>query len=133
MSFLNRLKSAFTSPGGNRNHWVHVRCARCGEVITARIDLMNDLSVDYDTGGYWTRKVLIGQGAARCFQPIEITLTFDEKKRLIDRTISGGEFLEPDQVAEAQAAFEEALKRVEEERKARLARLAADQEDTPRS
>ncbi len=133
MSFFDRLKKAFASPGGNRNYWVHVRCARCGEVITARIDLLNDLSVDYETGQYHTRKVLIGQGAARCFQPIEITLTFDKNKRLIDRTIAGGEFLAPGQVAEAQAAFEEALRRAEEERQARLAHLAANQEDAPES
>jgi hypothetical protein len=136
MSFFDRIKKAFAPTSSDRNYWIHVRCSRCGEVITARVDLMNDLSLDYSTGRYWTRKVLIGQGEARCFQPIEVTLTFDKNKQLIERTISGGEFLEPDQVDAARAAYQEALARAKAEaearRRAREAALAAESsEETP--
>ena len=130
MSFFDRLKNMLTGPGGaKRNYWVNVRCNRCGEVITSRVDLFNDLSKDFDTGQYWTRKVLIGSGEDRCFQQIEVSLTFDKNKRLIDRSISGGEFLEPDEVEPARAAYQEALARrkaeAEARRKAREAAVAA--------
>jgi len=130
MSFFERLKKAFSSSGGDsRNYWVNVRCKRCGEVITSRIDLFNDLSKDFETGQYMTRKVLIGSGEARCFQKIEVTLIFDKNKRLIDRSISGGDFLEPEEVDAARAAYQEALARAKAEaearRKAREAELAA--------
>ncbi len=133
MSFFDRLKKVFASPGGDRNYWVHVRCDRCGEVIASRVDLYNDLSMDFDANQYRVHKVLVGDGRYRCFQRIDITLVFDKNKRLVDRSIRGGEFLEPDQVEEARAAYEQAMIRAEEARKARLARLAANQEDAPRS
>ena len=134
MSFFERLKGMFSGPGGDsRNYWVNVRCNRCGEVITARVDMMNDLSKDFNTGQYWTRKVLIGSGEARCFQQIEVTLTFDSNKRLIDRTIVGGEFLEPEEVEAARAAYKQAVAeekaRAEARRREREAALAAQQDD----
>jgi hypothetical protein len=32
-------------------------------------------------------------GAHRCFQHIEVTLTFDAKHRMIDKSIAGGSFV----------------------------------------
>jgi hypothetical protein len=73
----------------------HVRCQRCGEVLKARIDLRNELSIEYDgdgrPAGYSCRKVLIGSG--RCFQAIEVILRFDAQRRLVSREVSGGEFV----------------------------------------
>ncbi len=111
MSFLDRLKNMLTAPGGvdQRSYWVHARCKRCGEVITARVDLMNDLSKDFETGQYAVHKVLVGAGRNRCFQRIEVTLRFDKNKKLVERSITGGEFLEPDQVEVARAAYEQAI------------------------
>mgnify|MGYP005834292607 CR=1 FL=1 len=77
-------------------YWVYVRCNRCGEIIRSRIDLTNDLSVDYNDEGlgiakYFCRKILIG--SRRCFQPIEVELTFNPQRELIQREISGGVFV----------------------------------------
>ncbi len=125
MSFFDRLKKTLSSPGLNRNLWIHVRCSRCGEVITARIDLMNDLTQDFQTGEYRVHKVLVGDGRYRCFQRIHVDLAFDKNKRLIDQVIQGGEFLHPSQVEEARAAYERAMQEAEEARQARLAELTA--------
>jgi hypothetical protein len=38
------------------------------------------------------RKILMGEG--RCFQQIEVVLKFDQDRRMVDRTISGGDFIE---------------------------------------
>jgi len=74
-----------------RNYWFHVRCAACGEVIQGRVDIYNELSMRDDAEGYFVRKVLIGPG--RCYKPIEVTLFFDADRRLVERQISGGEFV----------------------------------------
>ncbi|MBC8450040.1 MAG: hypothetical protein H8D78_20095 [Chloroflexi bacterium] len=104
MSFLKRLGKTFAS--GQREDadalWVYVRCRRCGEAIGTRISLRNDLSIHYgETGqpsGYHARKVLVG-GQRRCYQPLEIHLTFDAGRRLLEREISGGEFITAEEYA----------------------------------
>lgn len=74
---------------------ITVRCDTCGEMITANIDLRNDLSIQYGenarTDYYITRKSLVGGG--QCFQRVEIELTFDRSRKLIEQKILGGEFL----------------------------------------
>jgi hypothetical protein len=73
--------------------WVSVECNRCGEQIRGRIDLRNDLSINYEEDGsliYFTRKTLMGEG--HCFQRIEVELNFDKDRKLMDRQISGGKF-----------------------------------------
>ncbi len=81
--------------------WIAVRCNRCGEVIRARINLFNDLSTQYgedDSGEitYYCHKQLMGEGmdGKRCFQRIEVELTFDSRRKLINREVSGGTFVE---------------------------------------
>ncbi len=99
MAFLKRLAGLFapSAPGVDRNlYTVSVQCSRCGETISAPVDLRNDLSADYDeaTGAttYVCRKVLMGR--QRCFQSIEVTLRFDASRRLLNRDIAGGRFVE---------------------------------------
>jgi len=74
------------------------------------------------------RKVLVGDGAHRCFQRIDVTLHFDKNKRLIDRSITGGDFLQPEEVDAAKAAYEQKIAemkaRAEAERRAREERLS---------
>jgi uncharacterized Zn finger protein len=96
MSFFKKISNIFTSasPRDHSGYWITVRCNRCGEVIRGRIDLYNEPSVDYRDGKpfYFCRKVLIGE--QRCFQQVEVTLTFDENHNLIDRQVTGGTFVE---------------------------------------
>jgi hypothetical protein len=97
MGFFKQLGKLF-KPRSNSDEWVHwvsVQCNRCGEQIRSRIDLRNDLSINYGEDGsltYFIRKVLMGEG--HCFQRIEIELTFDKDRKLMDRQISGGKFAE---------------------------------------
>ncbi len=128
MSIIDSLKNMLTaSAADRRSYWVYARCQRCGEVISSRVDLFNDLSRDFDAGHYTVNKVLVGSGGNRCFQRIDITLVFDAKKRLVDRSITGGEFLHPEQVGAAKAAYEQAIAeakaRAEAEREEQRARI----------
>jgi len=92
MKFLNKI---FPPARSSSNfHSFGVKCNRCGEVIEGRVNLNNDLSVEYegDRTVYYVRKVLMGTGL--CFQQIEVTLKFDEPRRLLEKHISGGQFVE---------------------------------------
>jgi hypothetical protein len=99
MSFLKKFSSMFSSPtlGDQRSYWIYARCNRCKEVIRARVDLYNDLSIDYDDDllSYSSRKVLIG--TSRCFQQIEVNLKFDEKRKLTGSQVSGGQLISRDE------------------------------------
>ena len=98
MGLLKKIARLFTmpSPGASSTLIVTVRCNKCGETIQGRINLNNDLSVEYgeveNETRYICRKVLIGEG--RCYQPLEINLTFDQNRKIIDRKIKGGTFIE---------------------------------------
>ncbi|MEW5870680.1 MAG: hypothetical protein AB1894_15515 [Chloroflexota bacterium] len=98
MSMFKNLAKLFSSPAriDEWAYWVAVKCHRCGEVIRARMDLRNDLSIDYgEEGGsttYFCRKMLMGENG-QCFQRIEIELTFNANHKLLNREISGGVFV----------------------------------------
>ena len=70
-----------------------VQCRRCGDVLPAYVNLQNDLSQDYERDVWFVRKLISGSGANRCFQQIEVQLTFDANKKLIEREITGGTFV----------------------------------------
>jgi len=92
MSFLKKIgKALFPTTGGETpSYTIHARCNRCKEVLSARVNLHNDLSLT-DDGGYISRKILIGGN--RCFQQIEAILHFDAKRNLTEREITGGAFI----------------------------------------
>jgi hypothetical protein len=99
MSFLQNLAKIFTSGGGSNTpvFTFSVTCNRCGEVLEGRVNLFNDLSLDYDEGGspsYTCRKVLMGSGEKHCFQQVEVALTFDTDRKLVSQEITGGKFVE---------------------------------------
>ena len=95
MSFLKKIASALSPKGTDEGDvsWVYVRCDKCGEAIKTRIDLRHDLTPNYSAegrvAGYVSRKVLIG--SQRCFEPIEVKLSFDSQRRLGLREIAGGQ------------------------------------------
>jgi len=97
MSFLKKIASALSPKGAGEGEalWVYVRCDKCGEAIKTRLDLSHDLTPNYSAEGrvtdYVVRKVLIG--SQRCFEPIEVKLTFDPQRRVISREIDGGQFI----------------------------------------
>ncbi len=95
---FKRFLSFLSSPQARDSsaYWVAVRCNRCGELIRARVDLRNDLSPEYGERGttYFCRKVLMGEG--RCFQRVEVELTFDDQHRLVNREINGGRWEDDD-------------------------------------
>ncbi|HSQ16828.1 MAG TPA: hypothetical protein VLM83_03950 [Anaerolineales bacterium] len=99
MNLLEKI-SRFLSPRRNtaqRYSMIYVKCKRCGEKISGRVDLWNELSPDYEDGtmSYHCRKVLMGSGT--CFQKIEVVLRFDANRRLVDQEVAGGEAIEQEE------------------------------------
>lgn len=98
MSFFKKLANFFSAPAPSTkdSYYITVRCSRCGEQVEARVNMNNDLSIEYgeETGKttYFCRKILIGE--KQCFQQIQVELTFDENKNLKNRQIHGGQFVE---------------------------------------
>ncbi|MEW6586699.1 MAG: hypothetical protein AB1442_13970 [Nitrospirota bacterium] len=77
---------------GGKYHF-KVRCGRCSEIIAGRINFYNEASRDYegDKLVYFCRKVLMGAGP--CYQQVEVTLKFDQNGKVLERQITGGEFV----------------------------------------
>jgi hypothetical protein len=94
MNFLKKLFSGSTPE--QRYYAFQVKCKRCGEIIEGHADLFNETSVEYEPGGdmYYVRKVLMGDGSNLCYQQIEVGLKFNKDRKLIEKRIEGGEFIE---------------------------------------
>jgi hypothetical protein len=104
MGFLDTLKRLFQADPDRHHKTVYARCARCGEILKTRLNLYNDLSVEY--GGrrgqdsYYARKVLLGDSG--CFNRVELEMTFDSQRRLVEVEAQGGEYLTPEEAVEVQ-------------------------------
>jgi len=94
MGFLKKLFSGEFAKPEKRYYTFHVKCNRCGEIIEGRVDLDNDLSVEYEGSSnvYYVRKGLMGSG--HCFQQIEVTLKFSSSRAVLEEQIQGGTFVE---------------------------------------
>jgi hypothetical protein len=94
MSFLKNLFSGGPKKPEKKYYVFQVKCRRCGEIIEGRVDLDNDLSVEYEGNNnvYYGRKVLMGNN--KCFQQIEVELKFTSDRQLIEREVRGGTFVE---------------------------------------
>lgn len=94
MGFLKKLFNSELPKPEKHYYTFQVKCNRCGEVIEGRIDLDNDLSVDYESNRevFRVHKGLLGSG--RCFQQINVDLKFSSTKAVIEENIQGGTFVE---------------------------------------
>ncbi|MCA1644373.1 MAG: hypothetical protein LC797_02510 [Chloroflexi bacterium] len=88
MSFLGRLFGGGSRAASRASGiYVRVKCDACGEVVQTRINPSSELSQS-DGGGYFVRKVLVGQ---QCFRPIEVELHYaDLSGTEVSREIHGG-------------------------------------------
>ena len=91
MSIFNQLKSLFTPPSGNPNAlMLYVKCKRCGTPLAVRVNLANDLSADYDSGGFVLNKEMMD---GKCFTLMHAEIRFDATRKIVERKIDKGEFI----------------------------------------
>ena len=93
MGFLKNLFGGVTAKPEKRYYVFQVKCNRCSEIIEGRVDLDNDLSVEYegDRDVYFARKGIMGSG--HCFQQIEVEMKFTSSRELIEQQAKGGTFV----------------------------------------
>lgn len=95
MNFFRKL-FASTPKNNDKFYPLKVRCLRCGEILEGQVNMGSELSVEYgendNSNSFFVRKVLMGKG--RCFQQVEVELTFDANRNLQDKKILGGKFVE---------------------------------------
>lgn len=116
MGFLDKLKAMFSGgpgSGESQTHTVYLRCNTCGEPLSVRVDLRNDLSPEWHNTSasgsdypdyYSSRKTVIG--SRRCYVPIEVELTFNKQKRLESQQAHGGTIISEEEYQEAVADWE---------------------------
>jgi hypothetical protein len=93
MGFLKNLFTNTPSKPEKRYYVFQVKCNRCAEIIEGRIDLDNELSLEFEGSSnvYFGRKVLMGSG--RCFQQIEVEMKFNSDRDLIEKESAGGQLI----------------------------------------
>ena len=94
MGFLKNLFTNTPSKPEKRYYVFQVKCNRCSEILEGRVDLDNELSLEFEGNSnvYFGRKVLMGGG--RCFQQIEVEMKFTSARTLIEQEAKGGTFVE---------------------------------------
>jgi hypothetical protein len=94
MGFLKNLFRGTPARPEKRYYVFRVKCNRCGEIIEGRVDLDNDLSLEFEDNRsvYFVRKGLMGSN--RCFQQIEVELRFASSRELVEQQAQGGTFME---------------------------------------
>ena len=92
MNLFQKLFGGSSASPQKHEYTFSVKCLRCGEIIQGRVNLDNDLSVEYEESGdiYYVRKVLMGEN--KCFQRVEVELKFTSSRELLERNITGGVF-----------------------------------------
>lgn len=117
MNIFKRIANFFQGGGtaaDKRYFPIHVLSRRCREPLAGQIDLLNELSLtEEDESTFYTRKVLHTSGRTRCFDQVEVLLWFDKNKQLLRQEVWGGEWLEPEEYARAEADFQARLIEVE--------------------
>ena len=106
LNLLKKLSTLFAATAQGRSgnlYSIAVQCKRCGEIVHAQINLANEPSIEYDEAGnptgYICRKTLMGK--QRCFQQIEVVLTFNARHKLVDRQVENGVFVDDQAASEA--------------------------------
>jgi hypothetical protein len=91
LGFLSRLFGGGARGSSDGGVYIRIKCDACGEIIQARISPTSELSAG-DEGGYFVRKVLVGQ---QCFRPVEVQLRYSDLGRTeISREVVGGTSVE---------------------------------------
>ncbi len=92
MDWLNRLfkPSARGAAEDPNAVWLYVQCGRCGTPLAVRVDRRNELTPDYESGGYHLRKEMMD---SKCFQLMHGEMHFDAQGRVTSKNLDQGNFL----------------------------------------
>ncbi len=110
MSFLRKIFS-----GGNpvlpkasnsddpNAWWLYVQCVKCGAPLAIRVDLRNDISIDYETNSRYLRKEMMDSS---CFQLMYAEVHFDGNGKVLEQSVERGKILTRAEYDEVKAAWD---------------------------
>ena len=105
MGLWENVKSALGLGGAAGGMYLYVRCGRCGDVVRVRVNMANELQQEFsDNGGisgYSLHKTVVD---SKCFRPIELSMTFDGRRRELSREVEGGEIVTREEYVASRAA-----------------------------
>lgn len=91
MNLVEKLKMLFAPQGAPDNAmWLYVRCAKCGVPLAVRVDLRNELSADYESGGYVLHKEMMD---GKCFTLMNAQVEFDAQRHIVKQSVDKGMFI----------------------------------------
>jgi hypothetical protein len=92
MSLFDRVKQVFAPSAADDPNvlWLFVRCARCGTPVAVRVDLRNELSADYEQGGYVLVKEIMDD---KCFALMRAEIHFDQRRNATQQQVDKGAFI----------------------------------------
>ena len=70
--------------------WLYVQCGRCGAPLAVRINRNNEISHDYEAGGYILRKEMMD---SKCFQIMYAEVRFDNQGNITSQQVDRGKIL----------------------------------------
>lgn len=92
--WLRRLLRG-SNTADNRILHLYVECNHCHTPVHVRVDVYNDLALEYDNHehavGYVLRKEIMD---ARCFRLMHAEILFDTERRETRRMVEGGVFVD---------------------------------------
>ncbi len=110
MSFLKKIfggGSSQSASGGEASDrsalWLYVQCDKCGAPVAVRVDMRNDTSTDYESGGRYLRKEIMD---STCFQLMYAEVHFGAGGEITEQTIERGKFLNKAEYDAVLAAFQ---------------------------
>ena len=86
----------FSSTPATSKHgfFLQVRCGKCDEEFNLFIDLNTGLAQKFDSRdriSYFLNKEIVG---SHCPNRMQVRMDFNQKRKLLSRSIDGGEFLD---------------------------------------
>ncbi|MBE3577480.1 MAG: hypothetical protein IMX00_07285 [Limnochordales bacterium] len=87
---------------------VFVRCRRCGEPISVRIRLTDEVGEAEEGAAcaYWVQKEISGSGRRRCFQRMHLRLEMDRDRQVVRYELTGADLLTPEEYRRELARWE---------------------------
>ena len=83
--------------------WLYAQCGKCGAPLAIRIDLRNDISIDYETNGRYLRKEMMDSS---CFQLMYAEVRFDGNGKVLEQNVERGKILTRAEYDEIKTAWD---------------------------
>jgi hypothetical protein len=83
--------------------WFYAQCNKCGAPLAIRVDLRNDISTDYETGGRYLRKEMMD---GTCFQLMYAEIHFDSNGNITEQSVERGKILTRAEYEQVKAAWD---------------------------